>query len=142
MTRYQQLAAASIVATFLLVTMGVVVRATDSGLGCPDWPFCYGQIVPPLDDRKAWLEWIHRAIAVVIGFLILGLVGLAIVDHRDRPSILWGSIGTLVLVGFQAWLGRETVRLGKCLCEDPDGPAPADAPERLIAAVLAARRAR
>ncbi len=112
MTRYQQLAAASIVATFLLVTMGVVVRATDSGLGCPDWPFCYGQIVPPLDDLKAWLEWIHRAIAVVIGFLILGLVGLAIVDHRDRPSILWGSIGTLVLVGFQAWLGRETVRLG------------------------------
>ena len=112
MTRYQQLAAASIVATFLLVTMGVVVRATDSGLGCPDWPFCYGQIGPPLDDMKAWLEWIHRAIAVVIGFLILGLVGLAIVDHRDRPSILWGSIGTLVLVGFQAWLGRETVRLG------------------------------
>jgi protoheme IX farnesyltransferase len=111
-TRYQKLAAASIVATFLLVTMGVVVRATDSGLGCPDWPFCYGQIVPPLDDLKAWLEWIHRAIAVVIGFLVLGLVGVAIVDHRDRPSVLWGSIGTLVLVGFQAWLGRETVRLG------------------------------
>ncbi len=112
MTRYQKLAAASIVATFLLVTMGVIVRATDSGLGCPDWPFCYGQIVPPLDDMKAWLEWIHRAIAVVIGFLILGLVGLAVVDHRDRPSILWGSVGTLVLVAFQAWLGRETVRLG------------------------------
>jgi protoheme IX farnesyltransferase len=112
MTRYQKLAAATVVATFLLVTVGVIVRATDSGLGCPDWPFCYGQIVPPIDDYKAWLEWIHRAIAAVIGLLILGLAALAIIDHRDRRSLVIGSLAAVVLVGFQAWLGRETVRLG------------------------------
>jgi protoheme IX farnesyltransferase len=112
LTRYQKLAVATIVATLLLVTMGVIVRATDSGLGCPDWPFCYGQVIPPLDDYKAWLEWIHRAIAAIIGLLILGLAFFAIRDHRDRPSILWGSIGAVLLVAFQAWLGRETVRLG------------------------------
>src|SRR5512147_1897019 len=112
MTRYQKLAAATIVATLLLVTVGVVVRATDSGLGCPDWPFCYGQIVPPLDDYKAWLEWIHRAIAAVIGFLILGLAAFALIDHRDRRSLVVGSLAAVALVGFQAWLGRETVRLG------------------------------
>jgi protoheme IX farnesyltransferase len=112
LTRFQRLAAATVVTTLLLVTVGVVVRATDSGLGCPDWPFCYGQLLPPLDDPKAWIEWLHRGIAVVIGFEILGLAILAFLDHRDRRSLVVASFGAVVLVGFQAWLGRETVRLG------------------------------
>jgi protoheme IX farnesyltransferase len=112
LTRFQILAWATVVATLVLVTIGVIVRATDSGLGCPDWPFCYGQVVPPLDDPKAWIEWVHRSVAAGIGIMILGLAGLAIVDHRDRRSLVGGSIGAVALVGFQAWLGRETVRLG------------------------------
>jgi protoheme IX farnesyltransferase len=112
LTRFQRLAAATVVTTLLLVTVGVVVRATDSGLGCPDWPFCYGQLLPPLDDPKAWIEWLHRGIAVVIGFEILGLAILAFLDHRDRRSLVVASFGAVALVGFQAWLGRETVRLG------------------------------
>ena len=112
MTRFQKLAALTVVTTLVLVTVGVIVRATDSGLGCPDWPFCYGQVLPPLDDPKAWIEWIHRTIAAVIGFEILGLAALALIDHRDRRSLVAASIGAVVLVGFQAWLGRETVRLG------------------------------
>jgi protoheme IX farnesyltransferase len=110
-TRYQKLAIATVVSTVLLVTIGVIVRATGSGMGCPDWPLCYGQLIPPLDDYKAWLEWIHRTVAAVIGFEILGLALLAILDHRDRRSILWPTLAAVVLVGFQAWLGRETVRL-------------------------------
>ncbi|MFL5779040.1 MAG: heme o synthase [Chloroflexota bacterium] len=112
MTRFQKLAAATLVTTLLLVVVGVVVRATGSGLGCPDWPFCHGQLIPAADDAKAWIEWVHRGIAVVIGFEILGLAVLAIADHRDRPSLLWPSLVAVGLVGFQAWLGRETVRLG------------------------------
>jgi protoheme IX farnesyltransferase len=111
-TRFQVLAWATLVATLLLVTIGVVVRATDAGLGCPDWPFCYGQVVPPLDDPKAWIEWVHRTVAAVIGVMILGLAALALVDHRDRRSLVVGSLGAVALVAFQAWLGRETVRLG------------------------------
>ena len=112
MTRFQRLALATLVTTLALVTIGVIVRATDSGLGCPDWPLCHGQLIPPLDDAKAWIEWIHRSVAVVVGFEVLGLAILAIRDYRDRRSILWPSIAAVLLVGFQAWLGRETVRLG------------------------------
>ncbi len=112
LTRFQKLAGLTLLTAILLVTVGVVVRATESGLGCPDWPLCHGQLIPPLDDPKAWIEWIHRGIAVVIGFEILGLAALAIRDHRDRRSLVVGSLASVGLVGFQAWLGRETVRLG------------------------------
>ena len=112
MTRFQKLAALTLGTAILLVIVGVVVRATGSGLGCPDWPFCHGQLLPPVDDAKAWIEWTHRTIAAIVGFEILGLAILAVRDHRDRPSLLWPSIASVGLVGFQAWLGRETVRLG------------------------------
>ncbi len=112
MTRFQRLAAVTLGTAILLVTIGVIVRATDSGLGCPDWPLCHGQLLPPLGDAKAWIEWVHRTVAALIGFEILGLALLAWIDHRDRRSLLWPSVAAVGLVGFQAWLGRETVRLG------------------------------
>ena len=112
MTRFQKLAGLTLLTTLALVTVGVIVRATDAGLGCPDWPTCHGQLIPPLDDPKAWIESIHRWIAVIIGFEILGLAALALRDHRDRRSLVIGSLAAVGLVGFQAWLGRETVRLG------------------------------
>ncbi len=112
MNRFQKLAALTLATALGLVTIGVIVRATDSGLGCPDWPLCHGQLIPALDDTKAWIEWVHRTVAVIIGFEIIGLALLAVLDHRDRRSILWPSLAAVGLVGFQAWLGRETVRLG------------------------------
>ena len=98
----------------MLVVIGVAVRATDSGVACPTWPGCFeGQFLPGLDAGfQVWIEWIHRSVAALIGLLILGMAALAFLDHRDRRSILWPSIAAVLLVGFQAWLGRETVRLG------------------------------
>jgi protoheme IX farnesyltransferase len=110
-TRFQKTALATVIATILLVTIGVIVRVTDSGMGCPDWPLCHGQVIPATDDPKAWIEWVHRTVAAVIGFLILAVAVFAWKDHRDRRSILWPSILAVVLVAFQAWLGMETVRL-------------------------------
>ena len=112
MTRFQKLAAATVVTAILLVTIGVIVRATGSGLGCPDWPLCHGQIIPALDDPKAWIEWVHRTVAVIIGFEVIGLAILALVDHRDRRTLVAATVASVLLVGFQAWLGKETVRLG------------------------------
>jgi protoheme IX farnesyltransferase len=111
-TRFQKLAAATVATAILLVTIGVVVRVTGSGLGCPDWPLCHGQIIPPFDDARAWIEWIHRTVAVIVGFEVIGLAALALIDHRDRRVLVGATVVAVLLVGFQAWLGRETVRLG------------------------------
>ena len=115
MTRFQKLAAATVVTAILLVTIGVIVRATGSGLACPNWPrLLQGQFLPSLDDGyKAWIEWVHRTVAVVIGFEVIGLAILAV----RRPARRAGrssspTVVAVLLVGFQAWLGRETVRLG------------------------------
>jgi len=112
-TRFQKLAAATVVTSILLVTIGVIVRATGSGLGCPDWPLCNGQLVPAFDDPKAWIEWVHRTVAVIIGFEVIGLAALALIDHRDRRLLVGATVVAVGLVAFQAWLGKETVRLGK-----------------------------
>ncbi len=112
MTRFQRLAAATVVLTFVLVTIGVIVRAADAGLGCPDWPFCYGRVLPPAGDAKAWIEWVHRDVAALVGLLIVAMAVVALLDHRDRRSIVWPSVLAVGLVGFQAYLGKETVRLG------------------------------
>jgi protoheme IX farnesyltransferase len=113
-TRFQRLAAATVATVFLLVTLGVIVRVTQSGVACPYWPGCFqGQFLPSLSsDYHVWLEWLHRTVAAIIGFEALGLAFLAFRDQRSTPSILWPSFGAVVLVGFQAWLGQETVRLG------------------------------
>jgi heme o synthase len=113
-TRFQRLALATVIASFVLVVIGVAVRATDSGLACPHWPGCFeGQFLPGLDAGfQVWVEWIHRSVAALIGVLILGMAALAVLDHRDRRSILWPSLAAVLLVGFQAYLGARTVQLG------------------------------
>ncbi len=114
MTRFQKLAALTVATTFALVVLGVIVRSTDSGVACPSWPGCFpGQFLPGLDAGiNVWLEWIHRTVAFLIGILVVALAILALIDHRDRPAILWPSLAAVAIALFQAWLGQETVRLG------------------------------
>lgn len=111
-------------ATWLLcagvVVLGAYVRLTDAGLGCPDWPGCYGQIlVPedaaaanaayperPLETGKAWREMIHRYFASGVG---LGIVLLLALGWRQRMAPRAFLLGLLGLVCFQGLLGAWTV---------------------------------
>ena len=109
MSRFQKIALIAVVSTFIMVVIGVIVRSTGSGMGCPDWPLCRGQIIPPTGDSAAWLEWIHRFWGVVIGFVMLGLVLEAFFSQRRTRSLVVGSLAAFLLTGFQAYLGMVTV---------------------------------
>lgn len=112
MSRFQKLTLTTAVATYLLIVVGVIVRSTNSGLACPDWPLCYGKLLPPLDNVNAWLEWIHRALAASIGLLVLWVAICAWRGYRDRQSIVWPSSAAAVVVAIQAILGKITVESG------------------------------
>jgi protoheme IX farnesyltransferase len=106
LTRFAKLAIAAAVATFVLISVGGLVRATDSGLGCPDWPLCFGDWIPPA-DLNAWIEHSHRLVAAVFVGPLVGAVGLITVfgnRRRDLPLLLAAVVaGVLVIV--QSLLG-------------------------------------
>lgn len=94
--------------TLVLVTAGAVVRASDSGLGCPDWPKCHGRWVPPL-EASAIIEYSHRLWASVVGVLVLSLAIFAWLKMRTVKAIFWPAFASLIGVGIQGWIGRQVV---------------------------------
>ncbi len=114
-------AGAAAVLVYLLIVLGALVRTTDSGLSCPDWPTCYGHWVPLPADLAAipnlgysygqvMLEWVHRLVAgVFLGPLVLVLAGLAFWRRREDPGVArWGA-ALLALLLVQGALGGLTV---------------------------------
>jgi heme o synthase len=113
LTRFAKLTVAAAVATFVLISIGGLVRATDSGLGCPDWPLCFGDWLPPA-DLHAWIEHTHRLVAAVFVGPLVGAVGLITVfsgRRRDRP-LLAAAVVAGVLVIVQSLLGAAVVLEG------------------------------
>lgn len=122
------LTALTLFLTFDLIVFGAFTRLSDSGLGCPDWPGCYGESHPlaaleeisaaqaaqptgPVTISKAWIEMIHRYLATVVGGLNLLLAGLTWRHRRDLPhSWGWPAL-TLVWVMLQGAFGYYTVKL-------------------------------
>ncbi len=97
--------------TLFLMALGSATRVMNAGLSCPDWPLCYGELVPAAEmNLQVFLEWFHRLIATVIGFASIVLVGVTIWKRRELPPwapILAGLAFGLVV--FQGILGGLTV---------------------------------
>ncbi len=102
------LAIAALVAAFAQVTLGGIVRVTGSGLGCPDWPLCHGQIIPPFEFATL-LEYSHRLSATLLGVLVLALVIVMVMRYRRNKWGVNSAVIALALVIVAAGLGGATV---------------------------------
>ncbi len=107
MSRFQRLAVVTTAATFVLIAIGGLVRATDSGLGCPDWPRCFGKLVPP-PNLHAWIEHSHRLAAAVV-IVLVGLVTIAAWRGRQTRTVRWATVGAVAMVLAQALLGAIVI---------------------------------
>ena len=106
---FRGLTLATAISTFALVILGGVVRVTESGLGCPDWPLCHGGVLPPL-ETKAIIEYSHRVVAsLLVGPLVLATVGIAWVAYRRVAWVVIPATVALILLVTQALLGGSTV---------------------------------
>lgn len=128
LTFYNRLALAAAILTFVVIVLGAWVRLTDAGLGCPDWPGCYGELTwpkgddsiaeanarwaeRPVETGKAIREMVHRYAATALGFIVLVLAGLAWRRRHEprQPVVL--PVALLAVVIFQGMLGMWTVTL-------------------------------
>ncbi len=121
----RRLTLAGVLLGFCVVVLGAYVRLSAAGLGCPDWPGCYGHITPlgalhsadsqaafpsrPLEVGKAWREMIHRYAASTLGLIIVTIAVLAIATRRSRIMSIGYAVALLGIVVFQGILGMLTV---------------------------------
>ena len=126
--RLAALTALTLFLTFDLIVFGAFTRLSDSGLGCPDWPGCYGEASPlgakadihaaqtaapggPVTWSKAWIEMIHRYLAMTVGVLILVMTVASWLARQKLPFSPWWPTATLVWVVVQGLFGKYTVTL-------------------------------
>lgn len=123
---YQKTATTTVVATILLILVGGLVRAAGAGLGCPDWPQCFGMWIPPTSAAElpagydaslfnpfhTWLEYVNRLIGVLIGLLITATFIISFKYRKKDPVVTVASGIAFVLVLFQGWLGGQVVKSG------------------------------
>ncbi len=130
--RFWLLAAGTIATIYALILVGGIVRATGSGMGCPDWPKCFDQWVPPTSEsqlpdnyqqiyadrgykdttfnvRKTWTEYLNRLLGVFTGFTILLTLLFSLPFRRHDATVTHLALAGFILVGIQGWLGSRVV---------------------------------
>ena len=117
---------------FIVILAGSIVRTTHSGMGCPDWPHCFGRLIPPLNAGQlpkdyekylkkqdidhtfnafhTWIEYLNRMLTVLLGIFIVLLNFMAWkIYWKTNKSIFFWALSLFVLVGFEAWVGKVVV---------------------------------
>ena len=99
------------IATWMVMAIGSATRVMNAGLACPDWPLCYGTVLPTEQmNLQVFLEWFHRLVASSVGFATIALFSLSWYFRKALPKWLpWAISGSLSLVIFQGILGGLTV---------------------------------
>lgn len=126
---YRKLVFVAVALTLLVVVAGAYVRLQDAGLGCPDWPGCYGHLIGvpqtaeeiahaergfpqrPVEEHKAWKEMFHRYVAGTLGVLLVAVMVAAWWRRRALRQSAWLPTGIVALVAVQATLGMWTVTM-------------------------------
>ncbi|WP_373512389.1 heme A synthase [Persicitalea sp.] len=130
---FRRLTLVTVVTVYLLIIAGGVVRSTGAGMGCPDWPKCFGSWVPPTEVSqlpsnyqeiygaklkgevefnavKTWIEYVNRLLGAFTGVLIFAVLLASIPYLRSGKSkLFYSSLAAFILVGFQGWLGSKVV---------------------------------
>lgn len=120
---FQRFAFVSTLFTYLVIFTGGLVRVTGAGLGCPDWPKCFGSWLPPLSYADlptdidpsqvnlvlTWIEYLNRILGMLLGIVIAITAVLAIIHFRKHLKILIPSIIAGLLVAFLGWQGGQVV---------------------------------
>jgi len=123
MKSFRRFAVFTTLATYFLIFTGGLVRVSGAGLGCPDWPKCFGRWIPPMSYQQlpadfdpnlfnftlAWIAYINRLVGVIVGLLIAVLAVWAIIKYHKKIKILVPSILAGFLVAFQSWQGGQLV---------------------------------
>jgi len=130
--RFWVLAVGTIATIYALILVGGIVRATGSGMGCPDWPTCFGRWIPPTSEsqlpanyqqiyadrgyletsfnvRKTWTEYLNRLLGVFTGFTILLTLLFSLPFRRQDILVTHLALASFILVGVQGWLGSRVV---------------------------------
>ena len=130
--RFRRIGIITIFAVYLVILMGGIVRASGAGMGCPDWPTCFGQWVPPTEESqlpanyheiyaergyentqfnrvKTWTEYPNRLVGGSIGFLIFLTAWTSRIFLKTDKPIFYLSLSSFFLVGCQGWLGSRVV---------------------------------
>jgi heme a synthase len=128
MKTYRTLLLATVAMTFALIVLGAYVRLSDAGLGCPDWPGCYGHVTVihasdhinaalaenpdgPVSFAKAWKEMIHRYFAGIVGLCIIGIAVIAWRNRGEAATAPWLATLLIGVVVLQAMFGKWTVTM-------------------------------
>lgn len=132
LSKFRTLGLATVFAVYILILVGGAVRATGAGMGCPDWPTCFGQWIPPTSEqqlpadyqqiyaergyaetrfnvKKTWIEYVNRLLGVSIGIFIFLTMLASRHFRRSDAMVMWVSIAAFLAVGFQGWLGSRVV---------------------------------